>query len=97
MINRNKDFYIKPVSSYSLWHFFLFIDMNQYWSLNQVVLEITHEKCQSFEQGEINLLYSINVNERLVAYIPFIHMRDQSCGVNILVLEIHILAYCIIL
>ena len=33
------------------------------------------EKCQSFEQEEINLLYSRNVNKRLVSCVTFIHMR----------------------
>ena len=32
------------------------------------------EKCQSFEQEEINLLYSRNVNKRLVSCVTFIHI-----------------------
>ena len=58
---------------------------------------IPHEKCQSFEQEEINLLFHINVYKRLISYITLIHMRDQSCGVNILVLEINLSAFCLIL
>ena len=42
-------------------------------------LYFTHEKCQSFEQEEINLLFYINVYKRLVSYITLMHMRDQSC------------------
>ena len=58
---------------------------------------LAHEKCQSFEQEEINLSFYISVYKRLISYITLIHMRDQSCGVTILVLEINLSAFCLIL